>query len=156
MENKERQLNKKFHVPLEAAREIAFLEKSCFPEDYWSLEAVTSSLERADILYGFEYSEGKAIGYFLAAASFEECELYRIGVLKEHRGQGKGKALIKSLLRALPPETERVYLEVRESNKGAIGLYESMGFKKAAERKNYYGNENGLVYILDTSQNYSY
>ncbi len=75
--------------------EIAKLEKICFPDDFWSEESVKSSLQRADILYGLELSEEKAIGYFLGAASFEEGELYRIAVLPEYRGQGLGKILMK-------------------------------------------------------------
>ncbi len=128
---------------------IAELEKECFPEDFWSREAVESSLKREDVLYALELSEGRAIGYFLAAASFGEGELYRIAVLPAFRGQGKGERLMKSFLKSLPENTKKVYLEVRESNKSAIGLYEKFGFQKIGERKNYYGNENGLIYILN-------
>lgn len=135
--------------------EIAKLEKICFPDDFWSEESVKSSLQRADILYGLEFSEGKAIGYFLAAASFEEGELYRIAVLPEYRGQGVGKILMKKFLRSLPKDTQKVFLEVRESNKSAIGLYEKFGFTKISTRKNYYenknGKENGLIFLKETT-----
>lgn len=133
----------------EYAREIAELEKVCFPEDYWSREAVESSLNRTDILFDLEFSEGKAIGYFLAAAAFGEGELYRIAVLPPFRGQGSGERLMKGFLQSLPKDTKKVFLEVRESNSSAIGLYEKFGFRKIGERKNYYGNENGLIYILE-------
>ena len=128
---------------------IAELEKECFPEDFWSKDAVKSSLEREDILYLVTFLDGKAIGYFLAAASYGTAELYRIAVLPTFRGQGKGERLMKSFLYYLPKDTEKVYLEVRESNKAAIGLYEKTGFQKIGERKNYYGNENGLIFILN-------
>lgn len=131
------------------AEAIAELEKACFPDDFWSREAVESSLKRTDILFDVEFSEGKAIGYYLAAAAFEEGELYRIAVLPPFRGQGKGERLMKSFLRGLPKDTKKVYLEVRESNKSAIGLYEKFGFRKIGQRKNYYGNEDGLIYILE-------
>lgn len=128
---------------------ISELEKECFPEDCWSKKAVESSLKREDVLYLVQFLDGRAIGYFLAAASYGEAELYRIAVLPTFRGQGKGERLMKSFLRYLPKDTEKVYLEVRESNKCAIGLYEKLGFRKIGERKNYYGNENGLIYILE-------
>ncbi|MDE6579157.1 MAG: ribosomal protein S18-alanine N-acetyltransferase [Ruminiclostridium sp.] len=128
---------------------IAELEKECFPEDPWSRESVESSLKREDILYLVNFVDGKAMGYFLAAASYGTAELYRIAVLPTFRGQGKGEQLMKSFLRYLPKDTEKVYLEVRESNKAAIGLYEKCGFQKIGERKNYYKNENGLIYILN-------
>ena len=128
---------------------IAELEKECFPEDSWSRESVMSSLKRDDIIYLVNFVDGRAMGYFLAAASYGTAELYRIAVLPTFRGQGKGERLMKSFLRYLPKDTEKVYLEVRESNKAAIGLYEKFGFQKIGERKNYYGNENGLIFILN-------
>lgn len=138
---------------IDFAAEIAKLEKICFPVDFWSEESVKSSLQRADILYGLEFSEGKAIGYYLAAASFEEGELYRIAILPEYRGQGLGKILMEKFLHRLPKDTQKVFLEVRESNKAAIGLYEKFGFIKISTRKNYYenknGKENGLIFLLD-------
>lgn len=148
MENIKIDMNKEAEYNPVAVKEIAYLEKSCFPEDCWSLEAVRSSLKRTDIIYDLEYSEGKAIGYFLAAASFDQCELYRIAVLREYRSQGKGKILMERFLQILPEGTEKIYLEVCESNRTAIRLYEKFGFKKLAERKNYYGHENGFIYVL--------
>ena len=36
-------------------------------------------------------------------------------------------------------------LEVSEENKSAINLYKKCGFNKAAIRKNYYKNSNGIL-----------
>ena len=55
---------------------------------------------------------------------------------------------MERFLHTLPEGTEKIYLEVRESNRTAIRLYEKFGFKKLAERKNYYGHENGFIYVL--------
>ena len=43
---------------------------------------------------------------------------------------------------------EFITLEVRESNKNAIALYESEGFEKVGVRKNFYSfpTENGIIY----------
>ncbi|MCM1298604.1 MAG: ribosomal protein S18-alanine N-acetyltransferase [Firmicutes bacterium] len=125
-------------------------ERLCFPEDFWSERAVREALERSDIVYGVDFAEdGRPIGYFLGAASFEEAELYRIGVLPEFRGQGHSKHIMEAFLDSLPKKTERVFLEVRESNLPAVGLYNRYGFKVISLRRNYYGNENGLVFRLD-------
>lgn len=129
---------------------LAEFEIICFPEDFWSAAAVKNALERSDIVYGVDFAEsGKPIGYFLGAASFEEAELYRIGVLPEFRGQGHSKHIMEAFLDSLPKKTERVFLEVRESNRPAVGLYERYGFKVVNVRKKYYGNEDGLIYCLD-------
>ncbi len=128
---------------------LAELEQICFPEDFWSEKAIREALERSDILYGAEFSkEGEPIGYFLGAASFEEAELYRIAVLPEFRGKGHGGHIMEKFLNSLPKKTERVFLEVRESNLPAVGLYKKYGFKLISARKNYYGDEDGLVFQL--------
>ena len=68
---------------------IKKMEDICFAKEPWSLEAVKSALQRQDVVYKLVYDETKApIGYFIAAALFEEAELYRIGVIPEKRGMG--------------------------------------------------------------------
>ncbi|MGZ7144902.1 GNAT family N-acetyltransferase, partial [Streptococcus pyogenes] len=44
------------------------------------------------------------------------------------------------LMNTLSGRSEPVFLEVRESNKAARGLYEKFGFKKVGLRKKYYQN----------------
>ena len=128
---------------------IKKMEDICFSKEPWSLDAVKSVLQREDVVYKLVYDETKApIGYFIAAALFEEAELYRIGVIPEQRGMGYGKKLMNELLKNCPQKTEKIFLEVRESNTAAIRLYESYGFKATGRRKNYYGNESALNYML--------
>lgn len=131
------------------AKGISELEKICFPEDFWSEKAVKEALERSDIVYGADFTkEGEPLGYFLGAVSFDEAELYRIAVLPEFRGKGYGGQIMEKFLNSLPKNTERVFLEVRESNLPAVGLYKKYGFRLISARKNYYGNEDGLVFQL--------
>lgn len=129
---------------------IGEFEKICFPDDFWSEKSIRETLEREDIVCGVNFTEeGEPIGYFLGAASFEEAELYRIAVLPEFRGQGHGKRIMEAFLDSLPKKTERVFLEVRESNLPAVGLYERYGFKAVCVRKKYYGDEDGVIFRLD-------
>lgn len=93
-------------------------------------------------------TDNRAAGYYIAALSFDEAELYRIAVMPEYRGKGFGRALMKDFLNNCPKVVSKVFLEVRESNKAAIGLYESFGFKEISRRRNYYGNEDAVVYLL--------
>ena len=44
---------------------------------------------------------------------------------------------------------KEVFLEVRRSNLPAINLYKSNGYQKISERKNYYGNEDALIFKKD-------
>ena len=56
--------------------------------------------------------------------------------------QGVATALLTALLERLPSRDEQVTLEVRQSNAGAIALYERFGFKAAGVRRRYY-QDNG-------------
>ena len=136
-----------------AALIIEKLEKSCFPSEPWSLESIISALEREDIFYKILFNEeNDPIGYFIASSSYEEAELYRIAVLPSHRRMGLGKRLMEDFLNGCPKEVEKIFLEVRESNAAAVKLYEKSGFEIISRRKNYYGNEDGLIYCLTVKE----
>lgn len=129
---------------------LAELEQACFPNDFWAMSSICSALQRDDVIYRIEYGEdGSPVGYCIGAASFGEAELYRIGVLPDRRRKGIGKQLLRSFISLCPKNTEKIFLEVRESNRPAAALYESCGFKSAAVRKDYYGGgENATVMIM--------
>lgn len=128
---------------------IKEMEDVCFHEEPWSIDAVKSALQREDIFYKILYDEAETpMGYFIAAASFEEAELYRIAVIPKKRGIGYGKKLMNCFLKNCPQKTERIFLEVKESNTAAVRLYESFGFKLTGRRKKYYGIEDALNYML--------
>ncbi len=130
---------------------IADLEQKCFPNEFWSFQAVKSTLERADALYGIEYAENTAAGYYLSAAAFEQCELYRIAVLPMYRNKGIGSRLMENFLTEIKnkPEIKSVFLEVRSKNTPAVALYKKYGFKQIALRKNYYKDDDALIFKLD-------
>lgn len=136
-----------------AALIIENLEKSCFSSEPWSLESIISALKREDIFYKILFDEeNDPIGYFIASSSYEEAELYRIAVLPSYRRMGSGKRLMEDFLNGCPKEVEKIFLEVRESNAAAVSLYEKSGFEIISRRKNYYGNEDGLIYCLTVKE----
>jgi len=62
-----------------------------------------------------------------------------VAVLPEHRRQGIASALLEKTLEALKEyRASEVFLEVRVSNKAAIGLYEKFGFSTSREITGYY------------------
>ena len=60
-----------------------------------------------------------------------------VGVLEDLRRRGIARALMERLLADLSA-AQSVTLEVRRSNAAAIALYESFGFERVGERKNFY------------------
>lgn len=130
----------------ETAEILAELERACFPNDFWAASSIRSTLMRGDALYHIEYGgDGRAVGYCIGAASCGEAELYRIGVLPERRREGIGKCVLSEFLKMCPADTERFFLEVRESNAPGVALYVSGGFKAVAKRRGYYGSEDAVI-----------
>lgn len=62
-----------------------------------------------------------------------------VAVLEEHRNRGIGTSLIKHALEQIRKGSgKECYLEVRTTNKGAIELYEKLGFKIGSTLHGYY------------------
>lgn len=79
------------------------------------------------------------VGYAIVARLPFEAELQAIGVLPEQRRNGAGLALMDAVLAtARGWSSERLLLEVRVGNLGAIRLYQRSGFSEDGRRKGYY------------------
>jgi ribosomal-protein-alanine N-acetyltransferase len=78
-----------------------------------------------------------------------EYEILNLAVDPSARRRGVARRLLQAELAQRPGEW---FLEVRESNGGAIQLYEAMGFKPAGRRESYYRNppEPGIVMKFDS------
>ncbi|WP_404400803.1 ribosomal protein S18-alanine N-acetyltransferase [Pelagibacterium halotolerans] len=83
-------------------------------------------------------------GFAMLRIAGDECELLTIAVDKKLRGKGIGRALLAAAfadLRMTPVRS--MFLEVDETNLGAIKLYKNMGFAEIATRKGYYSKPDG-------------
>jgi len=77
-------------------------------------------------------AQGQPVGFGLAVLERGAVGLYDLAVAPEHRGGGRGRALVQALLHwAAEAGATSAYLQVRAHNAPALGLYESMGFKTA-------------------------
>jgi len=92
----------------------------------------------------FAVEDEIVVGYAIMLEVLDEATLMDIAVKRECRGRGIGNMLLKHVLAlSLDNGMVEVWLEVRESNKSAITLYEKHGFCHIEIRKNYYPLENG-------------
>lgn len=93
-------------------------------------------------------NEETLLGYLIASERDGEYLIANLAVGKEYRRQGLARELVE---RALEKGKERgasyAVLEVRESNLGAIGLYECLGFRVVQKNPGYYASpsEDALV-----------
>ncbi|MCK5809317.1 ribosomal protein S18-alanine N-acetyltransferase [bacterium] len=91
-------------------------------------------------------------GYALIDFVGDEAELLQIGVLPLFRQRGVGKVLLAEVVHYLNMKgVSRFFLEVRDSNRAALALYKSYGFKQIGRRSGYYSNpkEDALVFALN-------
>lgn len=110
--------------------------------DAWELERIQQASHGAsqwepDSYFRFDVKVamvGSSIGGFMVTrtVAFDEAEILNIAVAPESRRRGVATALIESL------NVPEVFLEVRESNDMARGLYEKLGFREAGRREEYY------------------
>jgi len=77
--------------------------------------------------------------YAFSSSAAGESHILNICVDPAHRGEGYAKALLRqSIATVMVHGAKVIFLEVRESNRAAISLYESMGFVEIGRRENYY------------------
>jgi len=96
--------------------------------------------------------DGETVGYGIMSISAGEAHLLNICIVKALRRQGVGGRLLGHMMRmARAASAERVYLEVRPSNKSAFHLYDSAGFEILGVRESYYkardGKEDAVVLV---------
>ncbi len=120
---------------------IMAIEHGSFPTDAWSTEAMALELASPHGRYLVDEQDGAIIGYggVRALPGSSDADIQTIAFDVDHRGRGRGRALLRSLLDVAAERGAReVFLEVRADNPGAEGLYRSEGFEEIGRRPRYY------------------
>ena len=87
---------------------------------------------------------GDLLAYAVMSMAVGEAHVLNLCVAPEYQGQGLARYLLNHLLEtAREKHMTQLLLEVRKSNKPALGLYESFGFEKLGMRKGYYPAHGG-------------
>ncbi|ACS89166.1 ribosomal protein-alanine acetyltransferase RimI like protein [Thermococcus sibiricus MM 739] len=96
-----------------------------------------------------EYS-GQVVGYVMGYIRPDmEGHIMSIAVDPLYRGNGIGRLLMEAVIDRLIKRGARyIGLEVRVSNKGAIKLYEKLGFKKMKIIRGYYSDGEDAYYMM--------
>ena len=121
----------------------------CFGENAWSSDMLYSQLEKPESRCTVAVDGDTLVGFLAFEQIADEGSVIEVAVHPDYRRQGIARALIMSALDDADGLCV-VFLEVRESNRAAIALYESLGFEKLGVRKDYYRDpkENGIIYRL--------
>jgi len=129
--------------------DVAAIERDSFGDPWPERSFGELAASRAAIFLIATLAETKAIaGYVIALTVADQAEILNLAVAQSARRQGLGGELLDAGISAVAARGAReVFLEVRESNKAALGLYGSRGFAALARRSRYYRNpvEDALV-----------
>lgn len=125
-------------MEFEDINKVAELEKNIFSMP-WSEKSFQDSFASQDTIYLVEVLEEEIVGYCGIWISFDTADLCNMAVAPSQRRKGIAKRLIQEIFSlAEERQIERILLEVRESNLGAIALYQKNGFRQIGIRKGYY------------------
>ena len=120
--------------------QIVAIERSCFA-DPWSESAFRRLLGGLPAIFQvLVLPQGNRVaGYVIAFAVGDDAELLNVAVEPTSRGKGFAGQMLDAVLIELGGRgVMAAFLEVRDSNRAARGLYESRGFREIGRRKNYY------------------
>jgi len=129
---------------------IAALEARSLGSDAWSAKLVEEGVTGAlpTIRYLVAEADGAVVGYAAASLVAGIAELQRIAVDDRHRRSGIATELVDAVVRAASDEgADRLLIEVREDNAGAIALYAARGFVEIDRRPRYY-RDGGTAIVM--------
>lgn len=120
----------------------------------WQVSQFLADIENPNSYYLLMEKAGKLVGYLVFHVVLDEAEVINIAVLPAYKGKNVAQELLRQGLAKMAFLGVRiVFLEVRETNYSAIGLYQKVGFKEIGRRKAYYHQpkEDGLVMSWEVS-----
>ena len=120
----------------EQAKKIYQLLEMVYGTSPWTLEQVLIDIRRDQTDYFLLYDYDKLLGFLAIQDLAGEVEMTHIAILPSHQGLG----LASQLMTHLGSIESDIFLEVRESNHRAQGLYQKFGFKLIGKRPDYYRN----------------
>lgn len=134
---------KREHLPL-----VASLEKATFsaPWTEKSLEFFLEELNFCVILL----ENGELASYCTVSTVLDEAQIINVATNSCFKRMGMAQSVLGAVFEeCLRRGVVSISLEVRESNEGAISLYQKLGFEVLGKRKNFYTDpvENALVMV---------
>ena len=133
---------------------IERIEQRAYPTP-WSRSMFASELAKASsiCLGAVDTDDGDAlIAYLIISRYADAWHVMNVAVHEDYRGQGVATRLLSRLFELTAGDGRRGYtLEVRVSNRGAIRLYEKLGFVPRGIRRGYYtdNREDALIMWKD-------
>ena len=136
-------------------RAIEEIERRSYPTP-WSRSVFAGELAKSSSIclgaFDVDGEGGKLCGYLIVSRYVDAWHVMNVATDPPHRGRGIATMLLERLFELTADDARRGYtLEVRVSNKGAIKLYEQIGFRQRGIRRGYYtdNREDALIMWRD-------
>nr|WP_049562444.1 ribosomal protein S18-alanine N-acetyltransferase [Nonomuraea sp. SBT364] len=120
---------------------VMAIERATFPHDAWSEGMMRGELadQPRTRHYVVALVGEEIVAYAGLAVAADQADVQTIAVLGTHRGTGIGGAMLSALLQEAGRRGAReIFLEVREDNPVARGVYTHFGFEEIGTRRRYY------------------
>ena len=122
----------------------------CFADSAWTMDSLRSQLDKSDSRCTIAVEDDRIIGFLAFEQVLDEGSVVEIAVHPDCRRKGIARSLITDAIQNADG-LDTVFLEVRESNSPAVGLYESLGFERIGVRKGYYQKPKEDAVIMNLS-----
>lgn len=132
---------------------VAAMEKSSYPYP-WTRGIFSDCLRVGYRCHVLEVDDMLA-GYTICSMAVDEAHLLNLCIDPDRRRQGLATVMLEHVLREVQVAgMDRLFLEVRPSNRAAVALYRRNGFQVIGRRPGYYpaadGREDAMVMVLHT------
>lgn len=128
---------------------VSNLEEECFATDRWSYRTFATCFENP-AFYGVVAEEnGEVIGFGGITVAVDCCDLENVFVAEPYRRCGTGAEILKNLFAVAKQRgAEKMFLEVRVSNRAAMAMYLKLGFSGSYARTRYYSDGEDCLVML--------
>jgi ribosomal-protein-alanine N-acetyltransferase len=130
---------------------VVGLERSALGRDAWSENLVVQGVGGAipTTLFLVAECDGHTCGYAAVSIVADVAELQRIAVGPAYRRTGVASALLDRVEReATVRHADRLMLEVRDDNVGALAFYTRHGFAELCRREGYYADGTTAIVVV--------
>ena len=130
------------------------IERECFDKEAFTRQQIAYLLKDYNSINLIARINSEIAGFIIGAAYYERNaqlgHILTVDVTPAYRQKGVAQKLLQEIEKIFKEKGFRAsYLEVREDNIAALGLYRKLGYKKIAKLKNYYGNAHGIYLKKD-------
>lgn len=136
---------------LDDAPAMERIERESFRRDHFNLRQFQYLVTRARGVVWVAVDRDEILGFVivLAPARWTVARIYDIAIARAARGRGLGRLLMQRAWAWTRRQGRaRLILEVAQSNRNAIRLYENLGFVRARPLRDYYGpGRHGWRYV---------